>query len=41
MHHWNKTQSGGRGLLTELDSYFKSLSDADKEVRLHRTYIRM
>ncbi|KAH8981809.1 hypothetical protein EDB92DRAFT_2118026 [Lactarius akahatsu] len=31
--HWNKEQPGGQGPLSEFDVYFKSLTDADKEVR--------
>ncbi|KAH8979543.1 hypothetical protein EDB92DRAFT_2107530 [Lactarius akahatsu] len=33
MRHWNKEQPGGQGPLSEFDVYFKSLTDADKEVR--------
>ena len=32
MRQWNKTQPGGKGLLSNFKSYFKSLSEADKEV---------
>ncbi|KAI9435356.1 hypothetical protein H4582DRAFT_2171276 [Lactarius indigo] len=32
MRQWNTTQPGGQGLLHEFDSYFKTLSEADKEL---------
>ncbi|KAI9435316.1 hypothetical protein H4582DRAFT_2059572 [Lactarius indigo] len=32
MRQWNATQPGGQGLLREFDSYFKTLSEADKEL---------
>ncbi|KAI9448322.1 hypothetical protein H4582DRAFT_2051808 [Lactarius indigo] len=31
MRQWNATQPGGQGLLCEFESYFKTLSEADKE----------
>lgn len=34
MRHWKGAQPGGQGLLSDFESYFKSLSDSDKEVRL-------
>ncbi|KAI9431787.1 hypothetical protein H4582DRAFT_2062391 [Lactarius indigo] len=32
MRQWNATQPGGQGLLRKFDSYFKTLSEADKEL---------
>ncbi len=32
MHRWNEQQPGGQGLASEFDAYFKSLTDAEKEV---------
>ena len=32
MRHWNGLQSGGQGLASDFDAYFKTLSDMDKEV---------
>lgn len=34
MRHWIETQPDGQGLLSDFELHFKSLSDADKEVRL-------
>ena len=34
MRRWKETQPGGQGLLIDFESYYKSLSDTDKEVRL-------
>ncbi|KAH9056348.1 hypothetical protein EDB87DRAFT_1687567 [Lactarius vividus] len=31
MHQWNEQQPGGQGLAADFDTYFKRLSDADKE----------
>lgn len=33
MRDWNAKQSGGQGLAADFDTYFKALSDTDKEVR--------
>ncbi|KAH9061993.1 hypothetical protein EDB87DRAFT_1576079 [Lactarius vividus] len=34
MHQWNEQQPGGQGLAADFDTYFKRLSDADKEAHL-------
>lgn len=34
MRQWNERQPGGQGLAADFENYFKSLSSADKEVRL-------
>lgn len=34
MRHWTETQPEGQGLLNDFETYFKSLSDTDKEVCL-------
>ena len=31
MWHWNLTQPGGQGTLTDFDSYYALLKDTDKE----------
>ena len=34
MRHWKGTQPGGQGFLCDFESHFKTLSEADKEVRI-------
>ena len=35
MRHWKGTQPSGQGLLRDFEAYYKSLSDADKQVRIY------
>ena len=39
MRHWKGTQPGGQGFLCNFESHFKTLSEADKEVRISQPKI--
>ena len=38
MRHWNEQQPGKQGLAADFEVYYKNLSEAERQVRLH-TYI--